>query len=216
MSEGRRHFLKLFGLSSAAVASTTLDGEQFEKIEDKSIQPHKQELGSYIPNLMDVRRGQLYSALTVMPESFNKRHTFFRYGLGAPNPYETPWAQMGSDITLADTNMERGSSLPPPCSFAVERIGMLFSPACDPVARSKFIERYSLSVWIGNKTVDELEPNRVNPKVPTSYMVDTTPLPLILQTAQQFHAELEGSPFYVESSLRMWCVFDGMHALGVQ
>jgi len=239
----RRDLLKTFGVTSAAVANVKGPGPEttFEKLTDFSAVP----LHRSFSYAFDVVRARLYSAI-VVDDSFveykrtdgedsladlkfdcrlKDRHQFFKYALGMPNPFDTPWCKPGSTITYADTNMHQAGRLDPPEAFMIQRVGIVFSPRCDPISRSTFIENYSLAVWLGCKqffrcpvaecfSVGQPVVKQFD-ELPEKGSVDLAPLPLILENQMSFFAEISGVPFK-SGYLKFWVVYDGLHARGVQ
>lgn len=228
--EGRRSFLRIFGLTGAAFATTAVDGTSIEIERDpdavsiaerlkKQAIPHS----SLIPNYLDVQKGRLYSAFEIYPDPATEqtRIICFSYGVGNAVPWKTGYAD------YADTNMQKAQELCAPESFAVERVGIVFSPICDPEDRSRFIDSSSVNVWIGMKnyfrrptsecfgTGEPVLKERF-PEFPTAGMVDLSPLPLALFCQQSFHGEIETRPANYKSKIRGWLVYDGLHARGVQ
>jgi hypothetical protein len=237
----RQEMLKTMGLPEAAVSNTVRGETTFEKVTDYSTVPLKRGLSPYY---MDVQKGQLYSALVVDDKfiqykdqegnaaadfKFNMRlkklHEFFKYSVGMPNPYYTPWVTPGGTITRAETNMYQPCRLDVPEAFAIQRVGVVFSPMCDLWARTKLIENYCLTVWIGQKSYARLPlaslfsvgvpTDKQFHDIPVKGMVDLEPLPLLIENQVSFHATIDGTPF--ESGyLKLWVVYDGLHARGVQ
>jgi hypothetical protein len=195
-------------------------------------------------NYLSVTVGQLYSSLvidnkviTLKDEEGNvyenykfdmrikERHQFFNYAIGVPNPHITPWVRPGSYLTTTDTNLNCQNKLEPPEAFSIHRVGIVFSPKCDHASRLQFIENYQLSIILGRKiyfrspistlfSVGEPIEGKFG-ELPDKGMVDISPIPMVIQSQMSFSAEVAGTPF--ESGyLKMWVVFDGLHARGVQ
>jgi hypothetical protein len=240
----RRDLLKTFGVISAAVANVKSDETTFEKLTDYTSKPLVPR--TFQPFTMDVVKARLYSAL-VVDDTFveymrtdgetdtfadykfdcrlKDRHQFFKYSLGTPNPYDTPWVKPGGTITYADTNMNQDCRLNAPEAFMIQRVGLVFSPKCDPVSRSTFIENYSVAVWMGCKhffrcPIAECfsigEPvNKQFHELPEKGSVELLPLPLIVENQIPFFAEIQGNPFR-SGYLKCWVVYEGLHARGIQ
>lgn len=230
MSADRRSFLKLFGITAAAIPVVSVKGESVEVVRDETVkplatpnQPREAFHGTtYQPCMMDVQRAQLYSAIEISSGEPSSRWSAFHYGLGQSTD------RLIHGATIAETNMCMAHCLPAPEAFCVQRVGVLFSPVCDPAERSSFIDHHALEMWIANKVYwrspladifavgNRASESQFNPEFPVKAMANLEPLPLILESRMYFKAELSGSGFYPESPLRMWVVYDGMHARGVQ
>ena len=225
MDTSRRGLLSMFGISAAVVAvPSAASGTTLEKVSDPGVKPfppaeEQFRQGRYVlPSLMDVQKGRLYSAFEADADTHTPdRIQFFHYPVGVA----VPW---GNHATHNDTDMVMANSLPAPEHFCVQRVGVVFSPICDPDDRARFIDNYTVTVWIGMKwyfrrplsEAFAVGTSKYEPEYPSMGLVDLAPLPLIIQSQQHFSAELEGTGVLLEKRLRMWCVFDGLDARGVQ
>lgn len=212
---GRRNFLRAFGIASVALPTVTLAGTEVEVVNHPDVKPIQARTDRMYDHAFDVVTGQLYSARTLSEGRWISELSFFDYGIDG-------------ERTIADTNLHRAGSLWAPEMFAVQKIGMIFSPGADPVERSRFIDTFTLEFWIGQKmywrgplaqvfAVGERKSDSPrNAEFPTHSMIDMGNLPLVLDNQVSFHARLSGGSFYANSPLKMWTVLHGMHARGVQ
>jgi hypothetical protein len=222
-SDHRRGFLKLFGVGTAAVA--TLKGEEgFDKItSSEPVVP-----ADTIPNnrfnsyYMDVQSACLYSSLVLgKSEPAHPSYDFFRYAVGEYVPQDGQVVQ----AQMSDTNMFMSGRLGPPEAFLVKRIGLVFSPSSDPELRSKFIDNYSISLELGQKTYQRVPLSLVfsvadvGPKncvLPYKTYFDLK-VPLVIDNQMSFRCVLLGNQnFNITGPLKMWAVLEGLHARGVQ
>jgi hypothetical protein len=249
MSEDRRSFLKMFGLSSAVVATISVSkGTEIETISDPDAKPLARPLvaeGHYrLPlaegqntgfNHMDVVKGRLYSAQEFQFVESDKWHPahrppgsigsciqFFHYG-----PY-VPWVPNNEQhATYMETNLYRAKTLDLPEAFAVQRVGLVFSPMCDPEDRARFIDQSELEVWIGQKNyfrtplaetfaVGEPQGQAPFPEFPVKGMIDLTPLPLIIANQMSFYGQVITKPWEYTKKIRCWLVYEGLYARGAQ
>lgn len=216
----RRNFLKIFGVTAAAVPAVSLAGEEMHvenEVTAKPITP------PYIDSshMYDVQSAQLYSAIETNDGRPVSRLQFFSYGCGDPVDWK-PFHR----ASLADTNMHRAGALVQPEKFCVEEIGLVFSPASNAAERSRFIASAALTVWIGQKAYwrspvaalfsvgEQRATSRSNPEFPITGMASLS-LPLILHPDCSFHTEVDAPGFYPEAPLRMWAVLQGKHARGI-
>lgn len=215
----RRRFLKMFGVTTAAIGATTLNGTEIEKVTDQTVTP----LVIDPEHIMDVRHEPLYSALVLDPGWPKERHQFFGYSLGMANPYATPWVSSSDPyIRYSETNMQMANRLSAPRLYCVKRIGVLFSPTSDRLDRVNFIENASLSLWMGQKRywrgplamAHGIGIMDRHSNVPASAMAELD-VPLIITTEMRFYAELDVSQFQIKNRIKLWAVLDGLHALEV-
>jgi hypothetical protein len=217
----RRSFLKLFGLSSAAIATVDAHGETvIEQHRDVPVtggpiaekERELETLKSY--NLF--RTGWLYSALEIPRNSMRSSYpNLFGY---------SDYFSSGDTVrrpTLADTNMERPGSLPMPEMFAVRRIGVLFSGTTLPALRAAFAERYTLSFYVGSRRYWEA-PIASMFGVGEIENIDRSALgfvnleiPLIIPSGQQFNAMIQGTPLSPHGRIRLWAVIGDIEMAAV-
>jgi hypothetical protein len=95
------------------------------------------------------------------------------------------------------------------------------------VKRSRFIESSSVEVWLGQKNyfraplsamfaVGEPKGAGPFPEFPVKGMIDIMPLPLIIADQMSFWGQIVTKPYDYKSTMRMWLVYEGLHARGVQ
>lgn len=255
MSEGRRNFLKMFGLTGAAFARTSVAGTTVETVTDKTVEPLTIPLvepgryGSALiagerntgPEFMDVQKGRLYSAQEfqrVEDQRVNRPDGSYSYTrktltTGSVSPqiqffhYDrwTPW-EPSQEATLVDTNMYRPCMLTAPEAFAIQQVGIIFSPLCGSQDRSRFIETSTVEVWLGQKlyaryplsmafSIGEPKGKGPFPEFPVTGMIDLRPLPLILEHGLTFFGQIHTKPAEYSQKLRLWMVYEGLHARGV-
>jgi hypothetical protein len=213
MKQDRRSFLKLFGTSTAAVA--TLDG--IEKVHDPTAEPRMP--SDYLRNMAEVNADVLYSAVTIPKNAMESEYHLFSQTIGM-------YSADGTRVTRADTNMQQSNTLPEPNRFCVKRIGFAFSPKTEPGLRSAFCDRYYLKVGICNKVYwqqplsfcfgkGEPDRDRGFTSQPDVHMVDLD-IPLILDMGVYFSAELIGDPIHPCGKLKGWALLGGLHARAVQ
>ena len=216
----RRDFLKLFGVTAAAIPAVSVAGETVEIHKDPSVEPLGN-LAKRYEDHFDVQRAQLYSALEITGGRPRSQFRFFDYGLGTV----LDWKR--GNATIADTNMSRAGCLCVPESFLVENVGVTFSPASDAKERSRFIEASVLTVWLQQKAYwrapvaslfsvgERRKASQINPEFPVS-AIATLDIPLILHPDMYFAVEIDAPKFYPEMPLRMWAVLEGKHARAFQ
>jgi hypothetical protein len=223
MKQDRRGFLKLFGLSTAAIvaAPVAADAEPtVEVIKSESPAPEVAAHGfePYFDRehtmLMDVRDEPLWSALRIEPNSMRSRYKLFQ--------------DVGQDgLTLGDTNMLRPGALPAPEMYCIKQIGFVFSPKTIPGLRSAFIDRYALSLHLGRKRYWEAplstvfsvaEPERDEKGFATlpDAGFATLEIPLVIEQELYFSLEVIGKPIHPCGKILGWGVFRGLHAVGIQ
>jgi hypothetical protein len=228
MKQDRRGFLKLFGVSTAAIVAAPIaaDAEptvevmktetpatpQSELIERTWRNPRLHE-GPYGYNL-DVRDEPLWSALRIEPNSMVGSYKLFQ--------------QTGADgLTLGETNMLQAGKLPAPEMYCIKQIGFVFSPKTIPGLRSAFIDRYALSLYLGRKRYWEsplstvfsvAEPERDAKGFATlpDAGFATLEIPLVIEHELYFSLELIGKPIHPCGKILGWGVFRGLHAVGIQ
>lgn len=232
----RRNFLKLFGVTAAALPVMGTAGTTIERIEEKQVSP----LVPYSPSAwderqyMDIQSAQLYSAMNFTEGATH--HSFFRDAIGV----QAQWKQ-GEAVTLDDTNMCMCSRLPAPEVFLVQKMGLVFSPSgvewdsgMQGAARSAFIESASISLWLGQKVFQRFpvasifsvggrrNAGRINPEFPIAGM-GTLQLPVVIDNQMSFFVEVQHAyslgkfPYRDDRPprIRAWAVLEGLHARGV-
>jgi hypothetical protein len=214
----RRDFLKLFGLSSAAVAIAEGSASEIEMVSAPSPVPLPivSQTAAFMKqsphNTYDVRDEPLYSVVHTERNAMKEDYRFF--------------ACSGQD-TLAETNLCQSNRLMNPEAYCVKQIGFVFSPLTLPALRSAFIDRYALSVGVGRKpyftaplallfSVADVEPDRENgfAKFPDEGFVKLE-IPLIFAPGVYFWAQLIGKPIHPCGKLTGWAVFKGLHCVGI-
>jgi hypothetical protein len=224
MKQGRRGFLKLFGLSTAAIvaAPVAADAEPtVEVIKSESPAPEVAARGfePYFDRdhtmLMDVRDEPLWSALRIEPNSMLGRYKLFQQTGAADG------------LTLGETNMLQAGKLPAPEMYCIKQIGFVFSPKTIPGLRSAFIDRYALQLNLGRKRYWEAplstvfsvaEPERDAKGFATlpDAGFATLEIPLVIEHELYFNLELIGKPIHPCGKILGWGVFRGLHACGIQ
>jgi len=219
MKQDRRSFLRLFGASSAAIA--TVDG--IERVSDPTVKPLAPErdnplkfnplTSEYFHN-MEVTADVLYSCVNIAKNEMRECYNLFSQTIGM------------QATTPIDTNMVQSNKLPEPNRFCVQRIGFAFSPKTEPGLRSAFCDRYFLNVQIGSKRYwrqplsfcfGKGEPDRERGFATQAdvHMVELE-IPLILDMGIFFSAELIGEPIHPCGKLKGWALLGGLHARGLQ
>ena len=209
----------MFGLTGAAFA-VSVDGKtEIETAKDPTVtRPNELAKFKGMSSYMDIQKGRLYCARE-FDSVIGSHLQFFDYKVGDILP-------TGEFATTVDTNMWMSMALPAPQCFAVERVGVVFSPMCDPDDRSRFIDTSIVEVWIGQKqyfrrplaemfSVGEMNMGK-NPEAPVKGLVDLDPLPLILMTQQMFYGQIVTKPYDYKKRMRVWLVYDGLDVRGVQ
>jgi hypothetical protein len=238
--------LKVFGLSTAVVPTISANGTTFETITDPNPAPpvgerRLQEMQAFIErdyyHAYDVVHEYLYSALEVgrrqEPQGsmlvepsgtrFDRRvidcrpmYELFNYGLG-----DYPAELGGKQATLTETNLCQAARLDIPETYAVGRIGILFSPLTRPEVRRSFAERYAFELWLGKKefwrapvasafAVGEIDAMD-SPAIGWCQLA----IPLMIVNQMSFFVRLVGTPD-PDDELRLWAVLGNYHARGVQ
>jgi hypothetical protein len=218
MNKDRRGFLKLFGLSTAAVAAVPAIGAdptiEVVTADTPAITPNP-----FVPGRAPVFQGleycvrdePLWSMVKIEPNSMRVRYQLFQ------QPGET----------MAESNMRMGGMLPMPEMYSIRQIGFVFSPQTIPALRSAFIDRYALALWLGRKTYWEAplstvfsvgEPDRDKNGFATlpDAGFATLDIPLVIEQSLFFCLELIGKPIHPCGKLKGWGVFRGLHAVGIQ
>jgi hypothetical protein len=222
MKQGRRGFLKLFGVSSAAIAiaPSVANAEPSVEVVMAPIQEPAPLSGVFLQPTrdyrhgLDVQSGSLYSRLRIEPNSMLSRYQLFQEG-------------MGEGCTLADTNMHIPGALIQPEMYCIKQIGFVFSPKTIPGLRSAFIDRYALSLHLGRKQYWEAplstvfsvgEPDRDEKGFATlpDAGFATLEIPLVIEAGLYFSLDLIGKPIHPCGKITGWGVFKGLHARGIQ
>lgn len=215
MKTDRRSFLKLFGVSTAAVA--TAEGVEVVSSPDA---PAQFEWDAHRPlfrhgTLFDVRPQSLYHRIDIPKNSMQACYQGFSTFRG-----------MDNDLTI--TNMVRANCLPEPNSFQVQKFGIVFSPKTEPALRSAFLDRYMVRFAIAQKTYFEGplsfifstvgEPDREKgfTTLPDIGLADISAVPLIISDEVTFRAEIIGTPIQTHGKLIFWIVLQGIMARAVQ
>jgi hypothetical protein len=224
MKNDRRRFLKLFGVSTAAIAAAPamLDAEPtVEVISSGAPEPlplaraDQSWPANFCPEtcLLDVRDEPLWSQLRVEQNAMKDRYVLFQ-------------EHLGNDVTLAQTNMELSGTLMNPEMYCIKKIGFVFSPSTIPALRSAFINRYTLALWLGRKRYWEAplasvfsvgEPDREKgfATLPDDGFM-TLDIPLVIDQGLYFNLEVVGKPIHPCGKLTGWALFKGLHAVGIQ
>lgn len=217
----RRNFLKLFGVSSAAMVTaagnveTHTDATAPAVFADANAHPVFSPVHPSAPlhlhAYLDVRPGLLYSGVDIARNEMQARYSFFG-GMSDAAPYGVM------------TNMDMPYVLPQPCLFCVEKIGVAFSPNTKPELRNAIAARYALEFQVGQKiyyrsplallfAVTHSEPPV---DLPDAAYTDIGDVPLIVEANQFFTATLHGEPLPSNGKARIWVVLKGRRAWGVQ
>jgi hypothetical protein len=217
MKQHRRGFLQLFGLSTAAVATTTEPTVQIIESPNNLPSPLPPGPLPQLENLLryevhDVRDEPLWSQLRIEPNSMQERYSLFQ--------------DLGPSRSLTETNMEQPGHLLAPEMYCIKQIGFVFSPQTIPGLRSAFIDRYSLQLSIKRKRYWEAplasvfsvgEPDRDEKGFAT--LPDTgfanLEIPLIIEANVYFCLSVIGKPIHPCGKITGWGVFKGLHLAGV-
>jgi hypothetical protein len=225
MKSGRRGFLKLFGVSSAAivVAPSVANAEptiEVLKADEASISEQQRTIEQTFPQIhyrndvLDVRDEPLWSRLRIEPNSMRRQYQLFQEAIGP-------------DCGLDKTNMHRAGCLVAPEMYCIKKIGFVFSPKTIPALRSAFIDRYTMHLFLGHKRYWEAplstvfsvgEPDRDEKGFATlpDAGFATLEIPLVIEQELYFCLELVGEPIHPCGKVTGWAVFKGLHAVGVQ
>lgn len=237
VKHGRRDLLKLFGLGAAIVpAVASAGGVEMVTATPAELAAFPTGPGNFWFPDLEIVADWMYSKATVPKNQLPSEIPFFAHALGTPIVDElgrAGWAD------IANTNVWRANQLPPPCHFAIESLGVIFSPLVEPGLRSVFSERYAIELMLGNKTyfrapiaacfdvsesrtgigasVDPVEgqdANRV--KYPVTALRASIPLnvPIVLEPLQEFSVRAVGTPFRPSGKLSLWVYLQGRHARG--
>lgn len=231
----RRTLLKVFGLGAAVAPVLHGDTERMEFVEDLQPAPDvaSRRLAPY--EYLDVVHNHLYSALDIGKQRVSSSlivgpsgepievrvpnaqssYLLFSYGVG-----ESPGELGHRTATYSDTNLHQRMRLDAPESYAVSRVGVLFSPATSPRVRESFAERYVFTLWIGKKqyfrapvasmfAVGEIEAT----ESPAAGFISLE-VPIIIANQFSFYVELQGEPNEADE-LKLWAVLGNLHARGV-
>lgn len=227
MNDGRRDFLKIFGVASAVVVTDSAQGATAEVVKaERPANPPLPQPEWPFPYrtepqyLLDVQKGRLYSAVDLPAGAeFGSHLCLFGYASYEQAPRELN----GRRATLADTNLYHAMRLDQPEMFLIEQVGLVFSPATDLRTYRLLVENFGLSVWLGQKMYQRapfsfLSQLKTADSQPTSTgaLLDIRPYPLVIQPGQAFYARPEGETVKLPGRLRMWLTYEGRHARGVQ
>lgn len=224
MKQGRRGFLKLFGVSTAAMVAAPVSADAEPAIEVVEVAKAEPPLSSAgfgpyelgkIPNgyMLDVRDEPLWSQLRIEPNSMLSSYKLFQ--------------QAGAGCTYAETNMHIPGALINPEMYCIKQIGFVFSPQTIPALRSAFIDRYSLALYLGRKRYWEAplstvfsvaEPERDAKGFATlpDAGFATLEIPLVIEAGLYFSLDVIGKPIHPCGKILGWGVFRGLHAVGIQ
>jgi hypothetical protein len=208
MTTDRRSFLKLFGASSAAVATR----EGVAMASDPGVQPLPR-ADEYFCQHYDVVSDVLYSSVSFEKNAMQDQYHLF----GQP---------VGLGVGLSETNLRQSNRLPAPEAFCVKRIGFAFSPKTEPGLRSAICDRYTLSLTIGAKrywsqplafcfSVADVDRERGFATLPDVSFV-TLDLPLIFDNEIYFQMDLRGEPIRPSGKAKGWALLGGLWARGIQ
>jgi hypothetical protein len=210
MKQDRRGFLKLFGLSSAAVASATAKEPSIETFESEApLAPPQRDYGDYL----NVVSEPLWSQLRIEPNTMKSVYSLFQ--------------DPRVDGSLAETNMLMHGQLPMPEAYSIDKIGFVFSPTTIPALRSAFIDRYALGLFLGNKrywqaplstifsVADPSRDEKGFATLPDEGFAKLD-IPLVIEAGVYFNLTVIGKPIYPCGKIIGWGVFKGLHAYGIQ
>lgn len=224
----RRSFLRLFGASTAAVATV----EGIETVSSPSAPAEFKrdtEAATWRRNggLFDVRPHVLYHRIDIPKNSMMGCYQGFSSHLGMP-------MADGSCADFSITNMHKPNALPMPMAFQVRKLGVVFSGNTEPQLRAAFLDRYVMSFRIDAKefwkcplsfmfsTVGEPERSERGPNpsiiatLPDKGMADIGEVPLIITDEVSFSAEIIGTSIRPSGRLRFWVVAEGLYARPIQ
>ena len=218
MKRDRRDFLKIFGLSTAAVALPEASASDVQVVSaepspapishtHKFFQPHPE------PNPLDVRDEPAWSQLRVERNAMKEYYALFDCPHGA---------------TWAETSMLQANQFAPPEAYCVKKIGVVFSAASIPALRAAFIDRYMLMLIVGRKNyfsapLSTLFSVAAEPQTETEQWFGVLPdagfteleIPLILSGGTYFSVMLKGKPIHPCGTLKAWVVLKGLHLVGL-
>lgn len=212
MKTDRRSFLRLFGASSALVATA----EGLEKVHSPTAPAEFQQQRVSLPtDFYDVRPWSLYHRIDIPKNEMRMCYTGFA-------------AYRGSDPDLTITNMQMANKLPMPNMFELRKLGIVFSPKTQPALRSAFVDRYEMRFSINQKSywsgplsfifsdTGEPDQDRGFSTLPDIGLGDISEIPLIIADGCQFSAEIMGTPIYPCGKLTFWIVAQGLMARAIQ
>jgi hypothetical protein len=214
MEQDRRRFLKLFGVSTAAIAAAPAIANAEPIVEVLKAEAVSGLIPNYRLDMMDVRDEPLWSRLRVERNEMRESYSLF----------SGPDHSMREG--LIDTNLDIPNALIQPEAYCIQKIGFVFSPSTIPVLRSAFIERYTLTVNLGRKRYWEAplamcfsigEPDREKgfATLPDDGFMSLE-IPLIIEAGLYFCLGVVGKPIHPCGKLTGWGVFKGLHAVGIQ
>lgn len=221
----RRNFLKVFGVTGAAVAGVGMTPPTEEVLtHEEAGPPLKQSGWSSSRNYYDVVSNLLYDRLTFHEgESVPNVCDFFKLGVIGPGGYARG---------LEDTNVYQACKLDAPEAFLVKSMGVCIVPGCDGDMEKQLINNYCVELWIGQKCYARSplamafaympapwQPKDVQLKARTVsdgfYKLE---LPVVIPYDAIFHMSIRSSlRMYVGAhDLSMYGVLNGLDARGVQ
>jgi hypothetical protein len=215
---GRRDFLKMFGLTAAAISGDAA-GSTVE-VRDPSIRPHSEKFQAELSRWLDIQKGWLYSSQTLPAGQLPQSIPFFNYAVGE--------LRDGRFETMAETNMRTRNAMPPPSVFCIEKVGIVFDPETSKADRDVIARNFAFNLYLGEKRYFErpvasmFETAALNPHPDKARAiiggVDLNPLPLILQNQQAFFVSIDchGEGLEIDHPVKLWAFFEGQHARGVQ
>jgi hypothetical protein len=222
MVDDRRNFLKLFGVTTAAVA--TADGLSLEKVEKNLPDPRRLDavgdVGSWVDHLERISE-RLYSKIEIPENTMVTCHQAFHYAIGSlfPAPSADGSVRIAKNY---DTNMRRANCLPPPLVYMLERIGVVFSPAVPPAARDHFAEWYNIEFRLGDKVYFSLPVAHLSRIGLDRDVLSTNggmerhfmpvKIPIIFDAFHHFEVSFLGEPLMNHPRIAAWAVFDGVMA----
>lgn len=185
-----------------------MTGKIFEQV--------RRESTTQVPTYLDVQPSVLYDSVRI--SKYQKRQS---------RSYELFRVPVNETKTLADTNMCLSGELPAPQAFSIRRVGILFSPTCEPQDRAVFAENYCLDLIIGMKMYRRLpialsfavgEPSQETKyaESPPLGFAQLEEVPLTIEPQQFFGVNLIGTPVELTDSMKVWAVLFGLHARPVQ
>jgi hypothetical protein len=211
----RRDFLKVFGVSSAAVVGAAGMPEVIRADTGAPLAPpplpgHHEDVKKWeMRDYMSVVSGLLYDRIDIPKNGLKSQHTFFQSG----------WQQNhGPEYT----NVMCQGRLDAPEMFKVCKVGVTFSPGISPELRDAIIRRYAVTLWLGQKyyfrapMVEAFGPANSDPTVDFKTLF-TLDLPLIIASDHNFWLDISTSdPLPISPKVSLWGVLHGQHARGVE
>jgi hypothetical protein len=214
----RRDFLKVFGLGAVIVPNSSLGADRSAAAELVRIpEPAAVPYGAWV----DVVSDWLYSGVEIKRNSMAGRYHLFCSPIGQLRAD-------GGQVDFSDTNMLSSCHLPPPETFAITRVGVLFSPTTEPKLRALFAERYTLRLRIAEKSYfcqpvaaifAEGKPSRRDAPASADDLRGSLALdiPVVIPSQMQFSAELTGLPLNgAHGRLKLWAYLAGRMVRSVQ